>query len=147
MIRIAFDVGGVISKYPDVFRPLLKVLHYCRDVEVWIISDMHPVEKIIDMLHLNEISFYMHRVHSADYRTHGENCKSVLCLELEIDILIDDFIGYLAEPGCPLVRLLIMPDPNLDYYHPTWKTDGSEGNFGRRRNPAGSKRPPEDRGR
>ena len=46
-------------------------------------------------------------------------------------VVADVYAGYLAQ-GCP-VRLLVMPDPHADYYHPTWKTDGSEGNFGRMR--------------
>ena len=54
-------------------------------------------------------------------------------IEELLDILFDDFIGYLATIGAPALRLLAMPDPTRDYYHPEWKTDGSEGNFGRRR--------------
>jgi len=53
------------------------------------------------------------------------------CKELGIDILIDDFIGYVAVEGAP-VRLLVMPDATKPYYDPNWKTDGSEGDFGRR---------------
>ncbi len=145
-MKIAFDVGGVLSKYPTVFRPLIEALHFAGGgVEVYFISDMHPIQKIIDVLHLNRIPCLMHRVHSADYKTHGEECKAVLCEHLGIDILIDDFPGYVACAGRPLVRLLVMPDPTLDYYESEWLTDGSEGNFGRRRNPSGLKRPPEDR--
>lgn len=69
-------------------------------------------------------------IYSADYKTHGENCKKVLCEHLCIDILIDDFIGYIAEGD--FVRLLVMPDPRKPYYSDDWKTDGSEGDFGRR---------------
>ncbi len=147
-MRIAFDVGGVLSKYPSIFKPLLAALHLGRsDVEVFIISDMHPVEKVIDMLERNKVCFYKHRVRSADYKTHGELCKAMLCMELEIDILIDDHPGYVAVPGTPPVRLLVMPDPNLPYYASNksreeeyWHTDGSEGDFGRR-NPPESKNP------
>lgn len=135
-MRIAFDVGGVLSKYPDILRPLLDVLHYhgkANGVEVWIISDMHPEEKIIDMLELNAVTFYKHRVRSADYKTHGERCKQVLCDQLGIDILIDDFPGYVATGKH--VRLLVMPNPDEPYYHDDWKTDGTEGTFGRRVRP------------
>ena len=135
-MRIAFDVGGVLSKYPSVFRPLLEVLHYhgnAEGIEVWIISDMHPEQKIIDMLELNGVAFYKHRVRSADYHTHGEMCKAVLCKELRIDLLIDDFPGYVAAGDH--VRLLVMPHPTEPYYHDEWKTDGSEGAFGRRMRP------------
>lgn len=155
-LKIAFDVGGVISKYPEEFFVLVEVLMRGSDalavlsgqkdiIEVHVISDMHPRQKISDMLRRNGWNVPYDRVHSADYKAHGESCKAVLCKELGIDILVDDFIGYVATPGSPLVRLLVMPDPALPYYADSWETDGSEGDFGRRKNPAGSKRPPEDR--
>ncbi len=147
-MRIAFDIGGVISKYPDVFRALIEALVSSKNIEVFIISDMHPVAKIEDMLMRNGYSPLHHSmsVHSADYKAHGELCKAVLCAELGIDLLIDDFPGYVCLPGKPMVRLLVMPDPRLPYYADLWQTDGSEGDFGRR-NPPGSKNPPEDRGK
>lgn len=134
-LRIAFDVGGVLSRYPTEFRALLLALHSTRlsGVEVHIISDMHPVERIVSMLGANDITVWPGRVHSADYNQHGELCKARLCQELGIDILVDDFPGYVAAIGAPMVRLLTMPDPRLPYYHDTWVTDGSEGDFGRRR--------------
>lgn len=133
VVRIGFDVGGVLSKYPATLKPLLGALHFCPGVEVWIISDMHPEQKIIDMLELNEVWFYKHRVRSADYRAHGEASKAILCEQLHIDVLIDDFIGYVGVPGTPPVRLLVMPDASQPYYADDWKTDGSEGDFGRRK--------------
>ncbi len=142
-MRIAFDVGGVLSKYPAVFKPFMDAL-LTGGVEVYIISDMHPKAKILDMLQRNGIDLGAASVHSADYKTHGEACKAVLCRELGIDVLVDDFIGYVAEIDAPPVRLLVMPDSSRPYYDDEWKTDGSEGDFGRR-TPPGSKRPPEDR--
>jgi hypothetical protein len=145
-MKIAVDVGGVLSKYPEVFRPLIELAYKAgkrSNVEVHIISDMHPRQKIIDALVLNGFAYLpADRVHSADYKAHGEMCKAVLCEQLGIDILIDDFPGYVAVGNH--VRLLVMPQPTEPYYHDDWETDGSEGEFGRR-NPPGSKRPPEDR--
>lgn len=74
MIRIAFDVGGVLSKYPDVFRPLFLALVNAPGIEVHVISDMHPRQKVIDMCRDN--GFLLEgwdneedrRVHSADYQ-------------------------------------------------------------------------------
>jgi hypothetical protein len=146
-LRIAFDVGGVISKYPGPLRALLLALHSTRlpGVEVHVVSDMHPREKVLDMLARNAIDVRPERVHSADYKGHGEACKAVLCRELGIDVLVDDHAAYVCTPGAPPVRLLVMPDPWLPYYADDWQTDGSEGDFGRR-SPPGSKKPPEDRG-
>jgi hypothetical protein len=138
-MKIAFDVGGVLSKYPQVFRPLLYNLYLAstegysaEHVEVHIISDMHPKEKILEMLKMNDLGFiYYDQVHSADYATHGEKCKAILCEQLGIDLLIDDYPGYVADGKH--VRLLVMPNTSESYYHDDWKTDGSEGDFGRRK--------------
>lgn len=129
-MKIAFDVGGVLSKFPSMFRELFYALDQSI-VEVHVISDMHPKQKIADMLKMNDFYLPMQRIHSADYAKHGELCKAVLCDELGIDMLIDDFPGYVATGKH--IRLLIMPDPHEPYYHDDWKTDGSEGDFGRRR--------------
>lgn len=134
-VRIGFDVGGVLSKYPEILRPILEALHHSKQVEVYVISDMYPAEKIIDMLEMNGLWFYKHRVWSADFKKHGEYCKAALCEELGIDVLVDDFAGYVGTPGKPPLRLLSMPDTSRPYYADDWKTDGSEGDFGRRRHP------------
>lgn len=128
-MKIALDIGGVISKYPTAFKMLIAL----PAVEVHIISDIHPVEKIISMLALNDIFMSPGRVHSADYITHGENCKAVLCAQLGITFMVDDFMAYVADPVPGTVRLLVMPDTSLPYYAGEWKTDGTEGDFGRRR--------------
>ena len=129
MTTIAFDVGGVLSKFPDVFRPIINAL-VCQ-VQVVYISDMHPPQKIVDMLNMNGFPCDLSMVHSADFNTHGELCKAVLCEQLGVDVLIDDFAGYVGDGRH--VRLLVMPDPHEPYYHDSWKTDGSEGDFGRRK--------------
>lgn len=46
-------------------------------------------------------------------------------------MMIDDFPAYVAEGRA--ARLLLMPNIREPYYHDHWKTDGKEGNFGRRR--------------
>lgn len=129
-MRIAFDVGGVLSKHAAIRQLYRNLWLQGIGFMTYIISDMHPVETIEKMLELNDLPFE-NNVYSADYATHGENCKKVLCDQLGITILIDDFIGYVAQGKH--VRLLVMPDPELPYYSDDWKTDGSEGNFGRRK--------------
>ena len=128
--KIAFDVGGVLSKHQSIRDLYYTLTLNSGGVQTFVISDMHPVEKIKAMLKLNDLPCD-DNVYSADYATHGENCKKVLCEELGIDILIDDFIGYVADGKH--VRLLVMPDPSEPYYSDDWKTDGTEGNFGRRK--------------
>jgi hypothetical protein len=137
-VRIAFDIGGVLSKQPDIFRPLVYALLQTERasgylVRVFVISDMRPHAKAVAFCHDNGFMVPPERIICADYDTHGENCKAVVCEELSIDVLVDDFPGYVAQIGSPRVRLLVMPDPSQPYYADDWKTDGSEGNFGRRK--------------
>lgn len=137
-LKIAFDIGGVLSKYPDQFRILINKLQQpgpnlmqAPAVEVYVISDMHDTDKMHKMLIDNGLFIDKDKVYSADYKEHGEFCKTQLCNQLDIDILIDDFIGYVAEGN--FIRLLSMPNASLPYYADSWRTDGSEGDFGRRR--------------
>lgn len=140
MLKIAFDIGGVLSKYPDTFRKLVIKLQaetapgIPSSVEVYVISDMHDVDMMHNMLRLNDIHIDKSKIFSADYTNQGEYCKTKLCNDLGIDIFIDDFLGYLAEGD--FVRLLVMPNVNKPYYDDTWKTDGNEAGFGRRRKTA-----------
>lgn len=137
-LRIAFDVGGVLSKRPEVFIPLIRAL-VAGGAEVYVLSDMHPVENLLDMLQLNGIELPADRVISADYSTHVELCKTMAAEERDLDILIDDFVGYVAQGNH--IRLLMMPDASRPYYAPTWRTDGTEGDFGRRTPAARGARP------
>jgi hypothetical protein len=135
MLKIGVDIGGVISKYPEQFRKLLGVLHYGAAglVEVHVITDQHDKAKVMKSLADNGLGYLPEfRVHCASYDAHGELCKAVLCRELGIDVMIDDFPGYLATPGDPPVRLLVMPDPRLPYWAESWKTNREDGAFGRR---------------
>jgi hypothetical protein len=132
-IRIGFDIGGVLSKYPDLLRPIVTALLASPEVEVHVLSDMFPHEKCVAFVRDNGFLIPPEHIHSCDYGEHGELCKAEKMRELSLDIMLDDFPGYLAE-GCAL-RLLVMPDPNRPYYADDWKTDGSEGNFGRRKPP------------
>lgn len=126
-MKIAFDLGGVLSKHKEI-RALYITLFSCND-NVYIISDISPKEKLLGILKLNNISCNPHHVFTADYKKYGENCKKVICEELGIDILIDDHMGYLVQGN--YVRLLVMPDASKAYFSDEWKTDGTEGDFGR----------------
>lgn len=136
-VKVGFDIGGVLSKYPDILRPVVAALLASPRVEVHVLSDMFPHAKCVAFVHENGFHVPPERIHSCDYGTHGELCKAEKMREIGIDIMLDDFPGYLAE-GCAL-RLLVMPDPHRPYYHDEWKTDGSEGDFGRRKKTAGAR--------
>lgn len=133
MVRIGFDIGGVLSKYPDLLRPIVDALLAAPDVEVFVLSDMHPHSKCVAFVQDNGFRIPADRIHSCDYAECGEECKAVKARELGLDVLVDDFPGYVATVGAPALRLLAMPDPTRPYYDDSWKTDGSEGNFGRRK--------------
>lgn len=131
-MRIALDIGGVISKYPDQFRWLITSLR-CNH-EVFIITDMHDKQEVMAMLRDNRIEVDETNVYSADYTSHGEFCKAKLLAELKIDLFIDDFLGYLqwdSSFGPAPIRLLMMPDAARPYWHESWKTK-DESDFGRR---------------
>lgn len=130
-MKIAIDIGGVLSKYPNEFKEVIESF----PAEIHIITDMHDKNYVMEMLKLNEIDIAEEYVHTADYDKYGELCKAILLKELKIDILIDDFAGYLnwdSSLGKAPIRLLIMPDPYQPYWSDEWKTlDNSE--FGRRK--------------
>lgn len=131
MIRIAFDIGGVISKYPKLFKQLIEAINQDK-IELFILTDMHPKDKVKETLWNNGFGFEDENILVADYAKYGEAAKAVLCKENAIDIFIDDFIGYVADPGAT-IRLLVMPDSKLPYWSETWKvTDNHD--FGRRYN-------------
>ncbi len=132
-IRIGFDIGGVLSKYPEAIA-FYRACLASPLMDVHIVTDM-PKDKALAMLRLNGIDLDPAYVHGCDYAEHGEERKAEKAKEIGLDVLIDDFIGYVATPGGPALRLLTMPDPTRDYYHPDWKTDGNECDFGRRKKP------------
>ena len=129
-LKLALDIGGVISKYPDQFRALIN----STTCETFIITDMHDKAYVEEMLRMNDISVASDHIYCADYAKYGELCKAVLLKELKIDILFDDFMGYTSwNPvwGDAPIRLLVVPDPFKPYWHQDWKVK-DESDFGRR---------------
>lgn len=128
-LKISFDIGGVISKYPAEFRMLMATLQQ-GGAEVFVITDMHPRETSLVMLRENGFDFVPEdHILNADYTTHGEDCKAALIKEHGIQIHIDDFAGYCAHTEG--ISLFVWPNPEKPYYHDDWKADG--GSFGRRK--------------
>ena len=129
-MRIAFDIGGVLSKYPHVFRPMVDAL-VKGGAEVYVITDMHDHAQSVRFVRGNGYDIADDHILNSDYKEHGERCKEVVIEKYGIDVLIDDFPGYVAHTKC--VNLFVWPNPDLPYYHDDFVTDGSEGDFGRRR--------------
>lgn len=138
-MKIAFDIGGVLSKYPDKFKDLLETLADWENTfkhDLFVITDMHIKDEVLNQLRDNGIDDYLipdENVYCADYAKHGELCKAVLLRDLKIDMFFDDFMGYLMWPpefGPAPIRCLIMSDAHRPYWAPEWKCSG--GDFGRR---------------
>lgn len=132
-MRIAFDIGGVLSKYPDEFVQLLQSLK--SDHDLFVITDMHDKDEVVRTLENNGFSFIKpENVYCANYTSHGEMCKAFLLKELKIDMFFDDFSGYLQwdqSLGPAPIRLQIQPDAYRPYWAESWKTD-CDSDFGRR---------------
>lgn len=133
-MKIAFDIGGVLSKWPDQFRELMRALA-AGGVEIYVITDMHNREEVTKTLSDNGFDFIpLGNVYHADYPKYGEFSKPLLVKALGIDMLIDDFPGYLqwdSTMGTAPIRLMTAPDGFRPYWHETWKTPGDQ-DFGRR---------------
>lgn len=144
-MRVAFDVGGVLSKHPGEYRELIGCLIRGAH-QVFIISDMEPRERLLQVLRLNHFVtdepwpagpyalVPEENVFSADYNTYGEACKAVLIEQLGIHMFFDDFIGYCTPQlgDHSPIRFLVMPDHEKPYYHEAWKMPDGEPTFGRR---------------
>ena len=130
------NIGGVLTKYPARFREMIaRLSDRGRGSDIYIISDMHPKEKIVELMKLNNISVWEQNIYCADYDTHGEGCKAELLDELKIDIFFDDFIGYVAAhlPGAyPTVRCLVWPHAGLPYQADAWVVPDGQPEFGRK---------------
>jgi hypothetical protein len=133
-MRIAFDIGGVITKYPNEFRVMARTFHESGH-DVFVITDMHKRDEVLAMLSDNGFGFIpQEQVFSADYIGVGEFCKAVLLKTLRVDVFVDDFGGYVqwdSTLGPAPIRLLVSPDGFRPYWHDSWKTTGQE-DFGRR---------------
>ncbi len=133
-MKIGFDIGGVLSKYPDEFRRLMISLSY-ENHDLYIITDMHPAESVLDVLVKNDFNLISpNDIYSANYEKYGNMAKAILIKELGLDIFIDDFEGYLqwdSSLGSQPILLKVQPDAFKPYWADTWKCDGGE--FGRRK--------------
>ena len=111
-MKMAFDIGGVLGKYPNVFRPMVSALQK-GGAEVFVLTDITDIKVAQEQLSRYEYIFSPEMILCADFEKYGERCKSVLIKEYGIDVLIDDHPGYCADSGC--VSLFVWPDPLIPY--------------------------------
>lgn len=143
-MKIGFDIGGVLSKYPEDFKTLMQVLtgdEYFDEISMCIITDQHPHLEVCKVLADNGFMSF-HRftkyslgknwkyktddgyfwggliapedVYCADYEKYGNAAKAILIKELGINIFIDDFDGYLQWDSS------LGPQPILLKVQPDW---------------------------
>ena len=111
-IKLAFDIGGVLGKYPTVFLPMISSLQN-GGTEVFVLTDIPDMKVTQEQLNRYGYSFPPEMILCADFERHGERCKSVLIKEYGNDLLVDDHPGYCADSGC--VSLFVWPDPHKPY--------------------------------
>lgn len=134
-LKIAFDIGGVISRYPEKMKDLMEILHR-GGAEVLIATDMNQADAIACCRENGLMEYVGHKripktddlehdwsvrqswVVSADWSRHGDLCKSEAMEEYEIDILIDDRPDYVASGD--FIGLVLSPRPDVPYYAPGW---------------------------
>ena len=121
MLKIAFDIGGVLTKYPDLLRPVYLALRGGAEIEVYVLTDRIDHREALYLLQANGFPCDADRLLCADYEQHGEACKAVLLETMAIDIMIDDYPAYVSA-GCPL-RLLVMPDTTRPYLAERWSCE------------------------
>jgi len=115
-VKIAFDIGGVLGKYPHVFRPIIHALQNAG-TEVFVITDISEKQIAQEQLVKYGYKFSPEMILCANFEKYGERCKAVIIKEHGIDVLVDDHPGYCADSGC--VSLFVWPDPHKPYVHPS----------------------------
>lgn len=115
VIKIGFDIGGVLSKYPEVFRPLLEALNAHPAFEVHVLTDVPP-PRAVALVQRNGYNVPVERIHSCDLKTHGHNCKAKKTEELGIDVMFDDHLPYLGNMG--KLRFHVLPENTRPFFAP-----------------------------
>jgi hypothetical protein len=117
MMRVAFDIGGLISRYPDEMKTLMHALT-AGGVEVHIMTDMNSKDAWNAVLE-NGLDFIpANRVHSCDWSQYGDLCKTKMMEKIGIHVLVDDRPDYCASGD--FIGLVLSPRPEKGYYHKTW---------------------------
>jgi hypothetical protein len=115
-LKVGFDLHGVLEKYPDEFKPLLRELK-SMNVEVWLISGPPIIDIRVELTELDYVPFtdyfdrfesvvdFLKRYPGVDFwqSENGNwwtddatwwNSKGLICEAYSIDILVDDCLKY-----------------------------------------------------
>jgi hypothetical protein len=119
-MRISFDIGGVISRYPKQMKMLIwALLQSC--IDVYVVTDM-PWPTARELLNSNGFDCIDDdHLKSADWNTHGDRCKAMLLKQLAIDIHFDDYPAYCVT-DCDTIGMFVWPVPSKPFSAPGWKT-------------------------
>ncbi len=121
VLKVAFDLGGLISRYPGEMKTLMACL-IRSGAEVFILTDMNHIDARRAITENNLGGFisadWSKHILSADWSKHGDLCKTILMEMHKINILIDDRPNYAAIGN--FIGLVLSPRPHVPYYHNTW---------------------------
>lgn len=120
-IRVSIDLGGVVTRHPGIYIPIMHALAQSDEVELYVLTDMDR-EDARQALDANGLADVVpdERLLCADWGRDGELCKAKICEEHDgfgIDLHIDDIPSYLLGEGT--VGLLQMPSRE-PYYSSEW---------------------------
>lgn len=116
-LRVGIDIGGVISRYPDEMKELIRVLDQGGAI-VYIVTDMNPKDAHAALTENRIPIEYIENVISCDWSNDGDMCKTKAANDFSLDILIDDRPDYVANGD--FIGFCLSPRPNKPYYDPSW---------------------------
>jgi hypothetical protein len=116
-MKIGFDIGGTISRYPEKMKELMTILKK-GGAQVCVITDI-PYDQACQLCLDNEIPVLASQIHSCNWSEHQDLCKTLKCEELKVDFLIDDRPDYCAVGD--FIGLVLAPRPKTrPYYSDSW---------------------------
>lgn len=136
VLRIAFDIGGVISRYPGEMKTLMQRL-INGGAYVFLLTDMNRADAHAACRENKLYNFIGHRgligsgingagtedlreqyILCANWSDYGDQCKTRLMEMNKINFLIDDRPDYCAEGD--YIGLVLSPRQHIPYYHNSW---------------------------
>lgn len=114
LVRVSFDLGGVLTRAPHVVGALMRALAADPGVDLFVLTDMArtSAREILERVGLSSAIDEKHLV-IADWGEHDEMCKVEARRALGIDLHVDDLPAYAQHTklpdGRPGLGLLLMP--------------------------------------